>query len=142
MGDLRHWFGRAQKKAEDQIMHTIAFGGAAVRAVRPFDWLAFLRGWGLEFTEVREPGDVYQKITGPLKPMIGPNPCVYVPDDRTIVLDEEGPIRRLIRREQPGFRPTFQPGVGAGQSRPPGRRLQQPRWRVREGIRHRSLGPG
>ena len=97
-------FGRTHlKNADEAIMHTLSFGGSTVRAVRPFDWLAFLRAWGLEFTEVREPGGMYQRITGRLKPVFGPNPCVYLPDDRTIVLEEEAPIQKLIRKVKPGL---------------------------------------
>jgi len=95
-------FGRAhQKNAEDPLMHTFMLGVPTVRTVRPFDWLAFLRSWGLEFVEVREPGGVYHKITGQLKTLIGPNPCVYLPDDRTIVLHEESAIQKLIRKGKP-----------------------------------------
>ena len=67
--------GRTHKKNPvDKVLHTMEFSGLTVRATRKFDWLAFLRGWGLEFIEVRESGGVYQKITGPLKPVLGPNP--------------------------------------------------------------------
>ena len=61
MGDLRRPFRSHQKNADSQVMHTLKFRGLTVRAIRPFDWLGYLRGWGLEFAEVRETGGVYQK---------------------------------------------------------------------------------
>ena len=96
-------FGRThQKNADGQFLHSLMFGGLTVRAIRPFDWLAYLRVWRLEFAEVREPGGVYQKIVGPLRTALGPNPCAYLPDDRTIVFDEEAAIQKLVRKAGPG----------------------------------------
>ena len=46
-------------------------------------------------------GHAYYKITGELKQMLGPNPCVFLPDDRTIVFDEEDVIRRIAGGEDP-----------------------------------------
>ena len=34
-------------------------------------------------------------------PMLGPNPCSFFPDNRTVVFDEEAVILRLIRRHAP-----------------------------------------
>ena len=53
-------------------LHTFMFGCPAFRTVAPFDWLAFLRQWRLEFVEVREGGRVYYRITGQLKEALGP----------------------------------------------------------------------
>src|SRR5262249_3339186 len=92
-------FGRTEYKGEK--LHSFQLGGLAVRTAAPFDWPTFLRGFRPDFTEVREGGRVYYKVTGRLKPLLGPNPCVYLPDDRTVVFDEEEPIRRLVRRETP-----------------------------------------
>ena len=39
-------------------------GLSAFRTVAPFDWLAFLRQWRLEFVEVRDGGRVYYRIEG------------------------------------------------------------------------------
>ena len=82
-------------------MHTFMLLSPAFRTVAPFDWLAFLRQWRLEFVEVREGGRVYYRITGPLKEALGPAPCVYLPDDRTIVFDEEETIRKLAGQGAP-----------------------------------------
>ena len=97
-------FGRShQKNADGQTMHTFMVGSPTVRAIRPFDWLATSGYGGMEFTEVREPGGTYHKIIGPLKSALGPNPCVYLPDDRTIVFAEESAIQTLVRKVKPGI---------------------------------------
>ena len=69
--------------------------------VKPFDWLAFLRQWRFECEEVRVEGHAYYKITGKFKRLLGPNPCVFLPDDRTIVFDEEDVIRKIAGGEGP-----------------------------------------
>jgi hypothetical protein len=86
-------FGRTSNQGEG--LHSIKFGYPTFRTVAPFDWLAYLRQWRLEFAEVREGGHVYYRITGPLREALGPDPCVFLPDDRTIVCDEEKVIRKL-----------------------------------------------
>jgi hypothetical protein len=93
-------FGRGKNDERDDV-HSIGISGLTVRTVAPFDWLAFLRQWRLDCSEVREGGRLFYKITGPLKPVLGVNPCVYLPDDRTLVWDEEDLIRVLLRRESP-----------------------------------------
>jgi hypothetical protein len=90
------------KTADHREMHAFMLSCSAFRTVAPFDWLAFLRQWRLEFAEVREGGRVYYRITGPLKEALGPAPCAYLPDDRTIVFEEEKAIRKLAR---PGVPP-------------------------------------
>ncbi len=94
-------FGRNGKDSEGKELHTMKFGYPTFRTVAPFDWLAFLRQWRLEFAEVREGGHVYYRITGPLREAIGPDPCVFLPDDRTIVCDEEKVIRKLASQGVP-----------------------------------------
>ena len=94
-------FRRAGKKPDGQKMHAIAFGGLNVRTIKPFDWLRFLRGWRFDFSEVHQDGQVYYNVVGIMKPILGRNPCVYLPDDRTIVLDEEAAIQKRLRREKP-----------------------------------------
>jgi hypothetical protein len=99
-------FGRS-KNPKGPEMHTIEFGSPVFRTVAPFDWLAFLRQWGFEFAEVREGGSVYHRITGKLMPLLGPGVyCVYLPDERTIVFDEEKVIRKLAAGEAPP-RPAY-----------------------------------
>jgi hypothetical protein len=98
-------FGRG-KTAQRSDLHSFMFLCPAFRTVAPFDWLAFLRQWRLEFAEVRETGRVYYRVTGPLKEYLGPTACVYLPDDRTIVFDEEEPIRKLAGQGAPPL-PAF-----------------------------------
>ena len=92
---------RSPSGAVDEPQHAIRFGTPTVRMVMPFDWLAYLRQWRFEFEEVRVKGHAYYKITGKLKQLLGPNPCVFLPDDRTIVLDEEDMIRTIAAGEDP-----------------------------------------
>ncbi len=86
--------------------HRFMVGRPAFRTVAPFDWLAFLRQWRLEFVEVRDGERVYYRIEGPLKEALGPAPCAYLPDDRTIVFDEEKVIRKLSGPDAPPL-PAF-----------------------------------
>jgi beta-lactamase regulating signal transducer with metallopeptidase domain len=91
---------RSVKSQKDgHTMHAMMFGGLTVRTVRPFDWLAFLRQWRCEFTEVREGERTYHKMSGLM--VGGPKTAVYQPDNRTIVFDDEEAIQKLIRRDKP-----------------------------------------
>ena len=49
-------------------------GRPAFRTVAPFDWLAFLRQWRLEFVEVRDGGRVYYRIDGAAQGSPGAGP--------------------------------------------------------------------
>ena len=64
------------KAPDGDVRHGFMVGLSAFRTVAPFDWLAFLRQWRLEFVEVRDGGRVYYRIEGPLKEALGPAPCV------------------------------------------------------------------
>ena len=88
---------------ERNKMHQLMFGGVVtVRTTAPFDWLAYLRQWGVGFEEVRQKGRVFYKITGSLAPHLGPDPCVYLHDDRTAVFGATSAIQMLAAREDPG----------------------------------------
>jgi beta-lactamase regulating signal transducer with metallopeptidase domain len=87
-------FGHS-KNPDGAMRQTFMLGWPAFRTVAPFDWLAFLRQWRLEFTKVREGKAVYYRVKGQLSGILGPDPCVYLPDDRTIVWDGEKEIRKL-----------------------------------------------
>jgi hypothetical protein len=89
-------FGHA-KNPGGPMTQTFMVGWPAFRTRAPFDWLAFLRQWQLEFTEVREGKTVFYRVKGPLAGALGPDPCVYLPDDRTIVWDGEKEIRKLVK---------------------------------------------
>ena len=45
---------------------------------------------------------------------LGPNPCVFLPDDRTIVFDEEEVIRKMAGGEDPARRPSSAGRTGSG----------------------------
>lgn len=78
--------------------HSIMLNNPVIRTVAPFDWLAFFRQWHFEVAEVRTEKGIYHTLKGPLAVLFGPNPhcAVYQPDDRTIVLDDEANIRKLV----------------------------------------------
>jgi beta-lactamase regulating signal transducer with metallopeptidase domain len=88
-------FGKGRNN-ERENLHAISLGGLTVRMTSPFDWLAYLRHWRFEMTEVREGGRSYYQMKGPMQPILGPHPCVCVLDDRTAVLDEEQKIREFL----------------------------------------------
>jgi beta-lactamase regulating signal transducer with metallopeptidase domain len=94
-------FGQTTWKGEKR--GTIMFSNPAFRTVKPFDWLAFLRQWRFEFVEVREGGSVFYKIAGPLTDALGPDSCVYLPDDRTIVFDQQKVVRKLAGGQVPSL---------------------------------------
>ena len=95
-------FDRAGKADGGQAMHRLRIAGPAVRTIKPFDWLAFLRAWHFELTEVRAEDYTYFQIGGIIKHRLGgKSPCVYLPDDRTIVFKEEGEIREMLTRTKP-----------------------------------------
>ena len=86
------------KNADGEPLHSIEFGGVTVRAVAPFDWPAFLRQWRLQLEEVKIGREVCYKITGPMADEAGVPGFLYLPDDRTMVCDEEKSIRALMAR--------------------------------------------
>ena len=97
--------GRAAAGVQDEDgrpLHTLTFGGLTVRTVAPFDWRAFFHQWNLELVEVQEPRGAYYKVkdSRPAAELLFG--CdVYLPDDRTLVLDGEETIKALIAREEP-----------------------------------------
>jgi hypothetical protein len=94
-------FGRSKNNSDDEPQHTFGIGCPAVRTVTPFDWLAFLRQWRFECVEVRMGSRVYYKITGKFSRLLGPTPCAFLPDDRTIVFAEEAEIRKIVAADKP-----------------------------------------
>jgi beta-lactamase regulating signal transducer with metallopeptidase domain len=91
-------FGRSKIDPNDKL-HRLIVACPTVRMLAPFDWLAFLRQWRLEFEEARVKDRTYYKIKGVLKELLGGNPCVFLADDRTIVGDEEDVIRKIAGGE-------------------------------------------
>jgi beta-lactamase regulating signal transducer with metallopeptidase domain len=99
-------FGRTKNKPAEETLHTFGIGTMAVRTVTPFDWSAFLRQWRFECVEVRMGNRVYYKITGKFSGLLGQTPCAFLPDDRTIVFDQETEIRKIVAADKPGS-PVF-----------------------------------
>jgi beta-lactamase regulating signal transducer with metallopeptidase domain len=94
-------FGRGGKAPDGQERQSMLFSRLTVRTTKAFDWLRFLREWCLDLGDAHYKGQAYFKICGHLKPLLGTNPCVYLPDDRTIVFDEETKIQEMLSREKP-----------------------------------------
>ncbi len=92
-------FGKSGKG--DKTLHSFMLGCPAIRMVAPFDWLAFLRQWRFDCEEVRVGGRSYYKVTGEFKKILGKSPCIFLPDDRTLVGDEEPMIRKIASGEIP-----------------------------------------
>jgi beta-lactamase regulating signal transducer with metallopeptidase domain len=76
----------------------LMIGSPAIRTIEPFDWLKLVRSWWSDAVQMKEGDKVYYKIHCPV---LGPNPCFYIPDNRTVVCGEEANILRLIRRQAP-----------------------------------------
>ncbi len=93
--------GRGKTDAGDS--QSFMFVGLTIRTGAPFDWLAFLRQWRCDFVEARHAGRVYYKVSGQFKEafeqLLGS--CVCLLDDRTVVFDEEEPIRAFLGRKTP-----------------------------------------
>ena len=86
-------------KRSNRKLHSLEIRALTVRMVAPFDWLAFFRQWKVGVEEVREGGHVYHKLTFPDIAEIDFPLFVYLPDDRTIVADEQKWIGELVRRK-------------------------------------------
>ena len=74
-----------------------------MRAAKPFDWNKHLHAFLPDLEEVRHAGKVYYRI--PVKsrqllllPRIRPGPCLFFPDDRTVVFQSEENVRRWIEK--------------------------------------------
>jgi hypothetical protein len=103
-------FGHSKTtNAERDDLHSIMFSILSVRTVAPFDWKTFLRQWRVELVEAHEGSHTFYKMTGPLASVLGPKPCVYLPDDKTAVFNEEDALRKFVRRK-PGDLPAYLSG--------------------------------
>jgi beta-lactamase regulating signal transducer with metallopeptidase domain len=104
---------RGGTDAKGEIRHAFQFGRVTLRTTGRFDWLKFLREWRFDFIEVPREGRPYFKIAGIMTTLLGSNPtshpCVYLPDDRTIVFDDEAAIRKMLGRPNPVV-PTYLAG--------------------------------
>ena len=133
---------KAGKSGTGERRHGIKSGRITVHMTGPFDWLKFLREWRFEFIEAHQGDRPYFKITGIMRSLLGPGPnpasqpCVYLPDDRTIVFDDEAAIKRMLGRPNPVV-PAYLAGAGLGATEPRSTRTgnQQSGREVREKLR-------
>lgn len=91
-------------------------GGFAVRTVAPYDWRALLEAYPLNLKELKDGDQTYFTIVVPGDAVAGQMPtplplAVYLPDDRTMVVESESFIRSLIRRTGPTA-PSYLQGDG------------------------------
>ncbi len=84
-----------------RVMHRLETDHWTIRMIAPFDWLAYLRQWRFDLTEIREGNGRYYRIVGIMTDWFGPDGCVYLPDDRTVVFGNEKDLRKLARGEAP-----------------------------------------
>ena len=94
-------------------MHRLEMGLPTIRMLKPFDWLGFLRAWKVPFAAVSTNGFTYYQIkaTGKLKRLLGEKShCVYLPDPRTIVFQEEPELLKMLVKTKPSI-PNFVSGM-------------------------------
>jgi hypothetical protein len=77
-------------------MHCVMF-----RTVKPFDWVNLLRSYWPELIEAREGSRTYYKLKPGSAPSLSKAPAFLIPDDRTIIFDDEDVLLRVIRRDSP-----------------------------------------
>jgi beta-lactamase regulating signal transducer with metallopeptidase domain len=70
-----------------------------VRAVKPFDWKSAIESLVPEIKEIQCGDQVYYEIPKFFIPFLTPPVHFYVPDDRTVVFDNETNLRGLIQKK-------------------------------------------
>lgn len=78
---------------------TVSSNAVMIRTAEPFDWLKQYRAWGVTLEEVREAKGVYYN------PKLGTRSgrgAIYLPNDRTIVIDVESHIVKMIQGRSAG----------------------------------------
>ncbi len=98
-------FGEARAN-NGRVMHRLETDHWTIRMVAPFDWLAYLRQWRFDLTEIREGNGRYYRIVGMMAEQFWPGGGIYLPDDRTVVFGDEKELRSLARGEVPPL-PTY-----------------------------------
>ena len=96
--------------AEGKELRRFIFHCVMFRTVKPFDWAKLLRSCWPELIEAREGSRVYYKLKPGSAPALAKAPAFLIPDDRTIIFDDEDVLLRLIRRETP-TKPGFAHGA-------------------------------
>jgi beta-lactamase regulating signal transducer with metallopeptidase domain len=93
-------------KGEKEKLHTFELRGAAIRTVAPVDWLAFFRRCGIRLTEARAGTGTFYRIANGKNLEPAPEPCIYLPDNRTVVFESREAIEKLAssgRCEVPAY---------------------------------------
>ena len=87
-------------------MRRISLHCMVIRTVKPFDWPGYLRSYWPELIEASEAGRTYYKLKPGTAQTLAKAPAFLIPDDRTLVFDDEDVLLRLIRRDSPA-KPDF-----------------------------------
>ena len=82
-----------------EYSRTVSSTAVMVRTAEPFDWLNQYRAWGVTLEEARERKGVYYK---PKRGTRFARTAIYLPDDRTLVIDVESQIVNLIQGHSAG----------------------------------------
>ena len=131
-GAVTFSISRPKGDSKQEPLHRFEFGNPVIRMVAPFDWLAFLRQWRFECEKVHAGGFAYYKLKGPLLELFGPSLCVFLPDDRTIVFDDEATVRKMVGGAKPST-PAYlggpawsgEPRAGRPRHQEPGRLIHK-----------------
>lgn len=94
-------------KGQKEYNRAFTTSGLMIRTVAPFDWKQRIQAWWPALTEHRDSGQVYYRF---IFPGFGEADCFFIPDDRTLVNDDEAAILRLIRRKAPAA-PAYAQGA-------------------------------
>lgn len=92
------------KGAQSALLTTLGM----VRTVKPFDWKKQMLALVPQSTEMRHSGQVYYKCPKGvdfLGLFVSDDVCWHVPDDRTVVFEEEKSLRAILSRPE-GARPA------------------------------------
>jgi hypothetical protein len=91
-------------------MRRIDFHCLMIRTVKPFDWVNLLRSCWPELIKAKEGSRTYYKLKPGSAPNLSKAPAFLIPDDRTVIFDDEDVLLRLIRRDSPA-KPEFTRGA-------------------------------
>jgi hypothetical protein len=86
----------------------VVLGISLIRSAKNYDWNKALKTLGPDAEEVKYAGTVYYRLpksSASLIGMLGMRRCWHVRDARTVVFDDEEPMRRLLDRK-PGEGPA------------------------------------
>ena len=88
-----------QPKNPEGSRHTISANLRMIRTVQDFDWPVKMRNFAPDLMELKHAGKSYYRSSKSAFPHLGIPLCFFVPDSRTIVVDSEDKIRRLLEKK-------------------------------------------